>query len=356
MVRLGSTNRQASPQIIEEINLRRMDGSFDALPCYGTSVDDFDSKLVDLMFEHFQYKPTSAKLQSLGLLLKQGNKIVPSNAGIILLGNEEVRFHKFNGARVSCARFADTTKAEFIDRIDIDGGLLTAIEEVPKFIRRNTRMAAEIKTMKRKDIPEYPTAAIREVLINALLHSNYMIQGMRILVAIYSDRLDITNPGMLPLGMTMEDFKNGVSTIRNKAIAQIFKKMDLVETWGSGYERIMKFCKKEGYPEPTWEEFGSAVRVTFYPHPATKLLGTKSALSRHQVGTKSALSQEEQNLLEFCKKERNLQEMMNLLGWKDRTKFRNKYVIPLLDQGLLAMTIPDKPQSSKQKYVALASK
>lgn len=118
------------------------------------------------MFEHFQYKLTFAKLQSLGLLLKQGNKIVPSNAGIILLGNDEIRFHKFDGARISCVRFADTTKAEFIDRIDIDGGLLTAIEEVPKFIRRNTRMAAEIKTMKRKDIPEYPTAAIREALIN----------------------------------------------------------------------------------------------------------------------------------------------------------------------------------------------
>jgi len=109
-------------------------------------------------------------------------------------------------------------------------------------------MAAEIKTMRRKDIPEYPTAAIREALINALLHSNYMIQGMRILVAIYSNRLDITNPGMLPLGMTMEDFKNGVSAIRNKTIAQIFKKMGFVETWGSGYERIMKFCKNNLTP------------------------------------------------------------------------------------------------------------
>jgi len=56
--------------------------------------------------------------------------------------------------------------------------------------------------------------------------------------------------------------------------------------------------------------------------------------------------------LKFCQVERNLQEMMNLLDWKDRTKFRNKYVHPLVKKGLLAMTIPDKPQSSKQKYVA----
>ncbi|MCK4870548.1 MAG: hypothetical protein KAS93_05500 [Gammaproteobacteria bacterium] len=163
---------------------------------------------------------------------------------------------------------------------------MAALNEVPKFIRRNTRMAAEIKTMRRKDIPEYPAEAVREALVNALLHSSYLIQGMRILVAIYSDRLDITNPGMLPIGMSIEELQNGVSTIRNKTIAQVFKKMELVEAWGSGYERITAFCKKEGYPEPKWEEFGSAVRVTFYPHPATRVLDSKEALSRDQVGTK----------------------------------------------------------------------
>ncbi|MBN2689728.1 MAG: putative DNA binding domain-containing protein [Gammaproteobacteria bacterium] len=286
LVRVGSTNRQASPQIIEEIKLKKADGSFDALPCHGSSKADFDPKLIDLLFENFPHKPTTAKLQSLGLLVKQGNKNIPSNAGIILLGNEDARFHKANGARVSCARFADTTKAEFIDRIDIDGGILTAIDEVPKFIRRNSRMAAEIKTMRRRDIPEYPTEAIREALINALLHSSYMFQGMRILVAIYSDRLDITNPGMFPVGIDIEDLKNGVSSIRNKTLAQIFKKMELVETWGSGYERISRFCKKEGYPEPKWEEFGNAVRVTFYPHPATITPGVKEGPSWEQVGTK----------------------------------------------------------------------
>ena len=77
------------------------------------------------------------------------------------------------------------------------------------------------------------------------------------------------------------------------------------------------------------------------------------ASSRHQVSTKPELSDEEQKLLKFCKSVRSLQEMMSLLGWKDRTKFRNKYVNLLIEKGLLEMTIPDKPQSSKQKYVAV---
>jgi predicted HTH transcriptional regulator len=150
-------------------------------------------------------------------------------------------------------------------------------------------MAAEIKAIRRRDIPEYPTLAVREALLNALLHSDYSMKGSRILVAIFADRLDITNPGMLPLGITLEDLKNGVSSIRNKVIGKVFEKMELVEQWGSGYKRIMDICISEGYPEPKWEEFGSAVRVTFYPHPATKELRSKPSSSRDQISTKLAL-------------------------------------------------------------------
>lgn len=291
LVRLGSTNRQASPQLIDEIYRQRTKQSYDELPCLGTNEKDFDPKLVKIVFDNFEHKPTTAKLKSLGLLVKHGSQTVPSNAGIILFANEETRFHEFADARVSCARFAGTEKVDFIDRVDIDGGLLTAIEEVPKFIRRNTRMAAEIKTMRRKDISEYPTEAVREALLNALMHSDYSMRGSRILVAIFSDHMDITNPGMLPLGITLEDFKNGVSSVRNKVIARVFEKMELVEQWGSGYKRIMDICTDGGYPEPKWEEFGSAVRVTFYPHPATRIPGAEKAPSWHQVGTKLEPSQ-----------------------------------------------------------------
>lgn len=353
LVRLGSTNRQASPELVDEIHRLRSKQSFDELPCLGATENDFEDKLLKSVFDHFKYKPTAAKLKSLGLLVAHSGQLVPSNAGIILFANDEARWKHFTDARVSCARFAGTEKVDFIDRLDIEGGILAAVEEVPKFIRRNTRMAAEIKDIKRKDIPEYPAVAVREALLNALMHADYACRGSRILVAVFADRLDITNPGMLPLGMTLEDLKNGVSSVRNKTISRIFAELGWVEQWGSGYKRIVEACEKEGYPIPKWEEFGCAVRITFYPHPATKALSAKPAPSRHQVGTKSGLSDEEQKLLKFCKSARGLQEMMSLLGWKDRTKFRNKFIRPLIEKGLLEMTIPDKPQSSKQKYVAV---
>ena len=80
--------------------------------------------------------------------------------------------------------------------------------------------------------------------------------------------MEIQNPGMLPFGMTMEDFKAGVSKIRNRVIARVFREMGLMEEWGSGYKRVIHACCSGGYPDPDWEELGTAFRVIFHPHPA----------------------------------------------------------------------------------------
>src|SRR3990167_1562257 len=136
--------------------------------------------------------------------------------------------------------------------------------------------------MKRKDIAEYPVDGIREALINALVHANYEIPGTRIFVAIYDDKLEIQNPGIMPSGMSIEQFKAGVSRIRNPVIARVFSELGLVEEWGSGYKRIKEACQQGGYPEPQWEELGNVLRVTFFPHPEAahiQLFGTKSGPS-----------------------------------------------------------------------------
>ena len=90
---------------------------------------------------------------------------------------------------------------------------------------------------------------------------------MRILISIFSDRMEIQNPGMLPFGITLEDFKAGVSKVRNRVIARIFRELGLMEEWGSGYRRVLDACAAGGYPEPEWAELGAAIRVVFYTHP-----------------------------------------------------------------------------------------
>lgn len=90
---------------------------------------------------------------------------------------------------------------------------------------------------------------------------------MRIRVAIYADRLEVENPGMLPFGMTLDDFKAGVSRIRNRVIARVLRKIGLLEERGTGYRRVLEDCEAGGYPPPEWQELGPVLRVVFRPHP-----------------------------------------------------------------------------------------
>jgi ATP-dependent DNA helicase RecG len=90
---------------------------------------------------------------------------------------------------------------------------------------------------------------------------------------IFSDRLEIQNPGMLPFGMTLDDMKSGVSKIRNPVIARVLRELDYMEKWGTGYKRIIEDCDDGGYPHPEWQELSMVMRVKFQPTqiPAEKI-------------------------------------------------------------------------------------
>lgn len=355
-IRLGNSNHLASLETIEELKRLNHYASFDSMPCDHVTEADLDMSRIEAIFAKHKRSIDTEKLMSLGLLVKKGKQLVATNGGVILFGLPHVREKFFPYAEVRCARFQGTSRAEFIDRLNISGGILSAITEVPKFIRRNTKMAGKFGGgMERQDIPEYPIDGVREALINALAHANYEVSGSRIFVAIYDDKLEIQNPGIMLPGMSIEQFKAGVSRIRNPVIARTFGELQLIEEWGSGYKRIKEACESGGYPVPTWEEFGSALRVTFYPYPSAGLVselsaetGTKLAPSRHQA---IDLDKDSIKLLAFCREDRPLQAMLEHMHWLDKTKFRRRFVAPLIKQGFLKMTVPEKPNSPNQRYV-----
>ena len=268
-VRLGSTNRKAGPEILAELHRTVRRVSFDQEPCPELGEDNLDLAKAESAFKSVNRSIDKHKLESLGLVVPYAGRKTVSHGCLILFGKEKDRSRFFPDARVSCARFRGIDKSQFIDRLDIQGSILDAVNDVPIFIRRNTRLLSKIESFKREDIPAYPQVAVREVLVNALVHSDYSLTGMRILISIFSDRMEIQNPGMLPFGITMEDFKAGVSKVRNRVIARIFTELGLMEEGGSGYKRILNACGAGGYPEPEWAELGTAVRVIFYPHPET---------------------------------------------------------------------------------------
>lgn len=275
-VRHGSTNRRATADQLVELRRQAQAGTFDSQVCAGARLADFDQEVARLLFEQMGVTLSLAKMETLGLLVRSDETWLPTNGAIILFGTSAARARCFPDARVQAARFAGLTKAEFLDQLEPDDrgvSILAALEEIPRFIRRNTRTASRITgaTLRRQDVPEYSAVALREVLVNALAHADYSRHGMNIKVAIFSNRIEVENPGGWPLGLSEEDFRNGVSRARNPVIAGVLHKLTIMENWGSGYERIETDAGQFGYALPIWEDKGTVLRAKLLPHPELQL-------------------------------------------------------------------------------------
>ena len=155
------------------------------------------------------------------------------------------------------------------------------------FVLRNIRLGATIDGLVRKEKYELPPEAIREMIINAHCHRNLLDESC-IQVAVYDDRLEVTSPGGLYNGLTYEEVMNGHSKIRNKAIANIFSQMGLVEAWGSGIKRIFNAAKEYDLPEPQFQEFDNMFRVELFRNnsmtESEKEAGESSEKVRRRVG------------------------------------------------------------------------
>jgi predicted HTH transcriptional regulator len=107
-----------------------------------------------------------------------------------------------------------------------------------------------------------PPLALREALINAIVHADYAQRGAPTRVSVFDDRVEIENPGVLLPGLTVDELRDGVSRLRNHVIGRVFKELGLIEQWGSGVQRMTSACLSAGLPEPELEEVGLRFRVT----------------------------------------------------------------------------------------------
>lgn len=169
----------------------------------------------------------------------------------------------FPFAKIQCALFKGTERVIFIDKRDFEGPLYEQIEEAYEFVLKHINLGAEINGLVRTDTYELPTEAIREAIVNAMTHRNFLDRSC-VQVAVYDDRVEITSPGMLYGGLTIEQIKEGGSKIRNRCIAEVFSRMKIIESWGTGIKRMFSSCKEYGIREPELLEIGDSFRVNLY--------------------------------------------------------------------------------------------
>src|ERR1039458_4855526 len=103
--------------------------------------------------------------------------------------------------------------------------------------------------------------------MNAIVHADYAQRGAPVRVALFDDRLEIENPGLLPFGLTIEDIQRGISKLRNRVLGRVFLELKLIEQWGSGIQRMTAACVDRGLDAPRFEEIGTHFRVTLSAVP-----------------------------------------------------------------------------------------
>ena len=230
----------------------------------------------------------------------------------------------------------------FIDNKKIDGTLVQMLNDALLFVRNNMRTATIINpdTGKRNDKTDYPIIAIRELIINALVHRDYSIHtdSAPITIKMYTDRFEIENPGGLYGRMTLDRLGKVSADTRNPAIANAMEILGETENRYSGIPTIIHAMEDHGLPAPVFESDRGVFRVTLYKNKKAD----------------SELNDAETRLLNYCKTPRSRSEIEKLFESEMTIAYvMEKYVHKLIEKGLLGMTIPEKPRSKYQKYYTI---
>ena len=337
-MREGANSQQMSREEIREFFFKEGLIRFDEMQCGDFHIEN---DLTDEKWVKFSQRaripeglePVSA-LENLHLL-KAGEM---TNAGAWLLADDITRYTL--QARVICAVFRGATKTHILDRREFVADLFSIFEDCMAYLQSRLNTALIPHALGRDERLELPEGALREALVNAIVHRDYRSTA-NVQVNVFRDRLEIVTPGGLPAGMREEDL--GTKSVpRNPLLFGMFYRMGLVEQVGSGIRRIRELCRDYGVNEPTIDVSENWVTTTFarqIEHAASQV-PDKSPTSTLQV----------RNLIRSLDGERTRVEILQSLGLKDRTNLANEYIQPALAAGFIEMTIPDKPRSSKQKY------
>jgi predicted HTH transcriptional regulator len=257
-LRVGSTNRRADAAQIEEMRRFGQSASYDeeAIPELNSEALDF--RVASELFAPFR-KLTRAAFHTLRITTRHQNREVPTIGGCLLFGKN--RFDRFPDSWVQAGRFAGPDRSRILDSAEIRPPLPWAAEEAIAFVQKHLSREAVIGPVRRVDRWTVPAVAVREAIINAIVHADYSQRGSPIRVAVFGDRIEVENPGLLPLGLTIEDIQKGVSKLRNRVIGRVFHELGLIEQWGSGIQRMTAACREAGLPAPVFQEIGTHFRV-----------------------------------------------------------------------------------------------
>lgn len=241
----------------------------------------------------------------------------------------------------------DEQGQRFIDSKRLEGTLPEMLEQAVGFVRNNMQVSTRIDpaTGRRMDRPEYPLDAVRETILNALVHRDYSIhtEGMPIQLTMYSDRLEVANPGGLYGRLTVDQLGKVQPDTRNPVLVTAMESLGQTENRYSGIPRIQHAMAELGLPAPVFVNTRSNFSVT--------LRNKSDAATQKASGPVSDVPAEDpKGLLAFCRQPRSRAEIIAYLGIPSAQYALRRYLDPLVEAGVIRLSLPDKPRSPRQTY------
>ena len=231
----------------------------------------------------------------------------------------------------------------FSDNERIEGTIPQMLARALQFVRRNSKMRSIIHpdTGRREDRPEYPPEAVREAVVNALVHRDYSIhtEGMPIQLRMFSDRLEIQSPGGLYGRIRINQLGHVQPDTRNPRLASALEVLGVTENRYSGIPLMEREVGAYNNLTLEIEDRRGSFCVTFRQKEA--------------IAASLTEGNAELRLLSFCRTPRSKQEIADYLGLKTLNYAMKKYIAPLLQSGKLRPVIPEQPRSHQQRYVAV---
>ena len=221
-----------------------------------------------------------SKMRTLGLVSPDG---IYSNVAMLLSDQCSIT--------VKAATFTGTEKVNFHDRREFTGSLFRQMEEIYAYLDLRNSTKSTIEGLYRNDLRDYPEEALREALMNSLVHRDYSFRAST-LISVYDDRIEFVSIGGLPSGIELDDIMLGLSVFRNPKLAAVFYRLKLIEAYGTGMPKIMSSYEGSGL-EPKIEVTNNAFKITLPNRNAVEKKVTEASIARRT---------NEQQIMEFVER------------------------------------------------------
>ena len=357
--RVGDRSKKLSFE--ERLQLMYAKGTryFEDTPVPDAAMEDIDLDFVRTYTQKLGYRkgPEDYLRENKEFITARGGREEVSAAAILLFGKSPKRY--FPRARIRFVRYEGTearvgAEMNVIKDVVFEGRILQVIEKALEFVRsqikERTYLGADTRFVTK---PEYPEFAWKELIVNAVAHRDYSIKGTDIQIKMFDDRLTVESPGTLPGIVRLNNMRH-VHFSRNPKIAQFLHEYEYVQEFGEGVDRLYEVMETAGLPQPTYRVEAFMLYATI--RNTGKVDAVQVAVQDKIQDTVQVAGQvTAQGILGYCAIPRSRQELQAFCGLSGRNNFSKLYLKPLLESGQLRMTIPDKPNSRNQKYVAASA-